>query len=452
MIPRYLIVGRPNVGKSTLFRRLTGRSALIGAEPGSTRDFLEAPLHPLRSAVVVDTGGVEWAKTPDSLSAKIAAKVKGLLSSNETGEILWVTDARSGVLPGDREWGMFLKKSGKNIWVVVNKCDQPHSAAAQCAPFFALGFDKVYPVSALHGFGIDDLLRDLDAETPRATPSIEIPSGKSGAGVRVVLVGRPNVGKSLLFNRLVGEDRQIVDETPGTTRDVVEKVLPQGMVLLDTAGIRKHRKAPNPEEERSEKWSLESIQRAHAVLFVLDAQRGIEQQDVRVADSVAQAFRFTVIVVNKWDAKPKGLEQSAVVREIRRRFRFLDEAPVFFTSALKGTGVDRLLPAVLKGVCEARQKFPTARLNRILREAVALHPPKGKPSPKFFYVTQRSGAPPVFEIFSRHTDALPRAYLRYLKQSFQSALGLKHLPLKLTFRESRRSPSKALSGGERKKT
>jgi len=472
------IVGRPNVGKSALFNRLVGRRiAIVHDQPGVTRDRIsaEAEWHG-RSFTLVDTGGIGLLRGEKADDPIVAAAVQQVQIAIESATvILFVGDAREGVMPLDREVAGRLRASGKPVLVVANKVDaQTHEPAA--AEFAELGFDLVFPVSAIHGRGIGPLLESAVALLPSTSSAARGAEAAGGDALKLAIIGRPNVGKSSIINTLTQSERVIVTPVPGTTRDSVDVPFEaetdgvrQRYVLIDTAGIRKERRIDNSIEFFSVKRAEDSIRRSDLVVFVLDAESGILEQDKKVADKIVAAHKACVVVVNKWDlmepvvAKAREDELQRRVRRERRRdapkvlttlgefgewvqehLFFLDYAPVIFTSAKSGFHLDRLLEAIRYVAAQLRQSIPTALLNRTLQEAVERRPPVSAAGHflKFFYATQLQQAPPTFLLFVNRDELFSEPYRKYLAGQLRRAFGFEGCPIVL---ECRARPKKVES-------
>jgi len=433
-LPVVAIIGRPNVGKSTLFNRLVGgRKAIVHDEPGVTRDRLDATVTWRgRSFILSDTGGFE----PDvtmGLTALVGVQVQRALQESDL--ILFVVDARGGVLPLDQEIGKRLRrKTRAPIILVLNKVDRP-SQEALTSDFFRLGFDDVLPISAEHGLGIAELA-DLvvDALSSVAT-------GSETTGIRVAVVGRPNVGKSSLVNRVLGQDRVIVSEAPGTTRDAIDTPFTyQGTsyVLIDTAGIRSKSKIRGSLERFSVHRALRAMERSDVALIVLDAPHGVTEQDAKISAYAQDVGCGAVLVVNKVDLMAPGADsEHQFVLQVRDRLRHLDYAPIVFVSALTGFHVAALL-SLLKTVAEERaRRIPTPEINTLVGQAVRKHPPPsgGKRPIRFHYATQAAGPPPTFLLFVSDPRAVPVLYRRYLVNQLREAFGLAGAPIRLVLKE-----------------
>src|SRR5581483_1831666 len=449
-LPAVVLAGRTNVGKSTLFNRLSGHGrAIISAEAGTTRDLNVARLsHEGRDFALVDSAGLDLAA--QQTEARLAtAQAAGAIAN--AALVIFVVDGRAGVGGADRELFDLVRAAGRPVIVAVNKIDHPGQDAA-VAEAYALGAAEVIAVSAAHGRGLDTLLDTVAAllPSPAGAPTAELPD------LRLGLVGRPNVGKSSLLNRLVGYERALVADRPGTTRDPVDVILEHdGKVLrlVDTAGIPRPTRVAGDLEQHSVQRAIETIRRADVLALVIDAVEGITDQDARIARLIDHNDRALMVVCNKWDAaRGAGKRVPAFVRHAHQRYPFLEYAPLIFTSALTGDGIRDLLPTALRAGEAWRAHFQTALLNRILAEALAaMDPPlvAGRRL-KLMYVTQVATSPPRLVFFSNLERELPAHYVRFLETRFRAALGLagSGTPLRLEFRRATRSTSQARSGEE----
>lgn len=452
-LPIVALVGRPNVGKSTLFNRLAGeRIAIVEDIPGTTRDRLYASAEwTSQPFVLVDTGGLDVASTekapqkslqPDSLSTSSRDYVREIrkqaeLAIDEADVVLFVVDAKDGVTAADRDVAEVLRRSGRPVVLVANKADNENRRQA-ALDFYELGLGDPYPISALHGTGTGDLLDAVVALLPEAEEEPE------SDAVKIAIVGRPNVGKSSLLNALLGQERSIVSAIPGTTRDAIDTQLAwdgQEIVLIDTAGIRRRGKVEPGIEKYSVLRALNAIQRADVVFLVVDALAGVTSQDTHVADFILEARKSVVVVVNKWDAVPDktGETMSQYTNEIRQRLNFMDYVPIEFVSALNRQRVDRLLPLALEVAGERRFRVATGELNRQLRGAMTTYPApsrKGKPL-KFLYATQPEVAPPTFVLFVNDPELVHFSYERFLENRIREMHPFKGTPIRLQFRRRR---------------
>ena len=452
--PVVALVGRPNVGKSTLFNRLAGeRLAVVDEVPGTTRDRLVAETEWNGVAFdVVDTGGIDPTsvtapgKQPLSVgSAQFIREIRrqAQMAVEDADAVLFLVDVENGVTPADREVADILRRyqrqrDGKPfppIVLAVNKCDSVERFA-EAAQFYELGLGDPYPISALHGTGTGDLLDALVDALPPAPPSDE-----EEDRVAIAIVGKPNVGKSSLLNRLLGEERAIVSPIAGTTRDAVDTYLTYDgtpITLIDTAGIRRRGRIAPGVEKYSVLRSFRAIQRADVALLVLDATTPISAQDAHIAGFVLEAWKSVVVVVNKWDAVEKDTyTMQAYIEEIRKKLHFLDYVPILFVSAKTGQRVHKLLPTALQ-VNEARlTRLPTSFVNRILQEAMDKHPPpsKGGRLLKIYFGSQVGVAPPTFVLQVNDPDLMHFSYQRYLENQFREAHPFPGTPIRLVLRK-----------------
>jgi GTPase len=438
--PVVMLTGRANVGKSTLFNRLVGAArAIISPIAGTTRDLNVATTsHEGCEFVVVDSGGLElYAREP----AAERAMDEALRALGAADLIVFVVDGRTGMLSGDEEALALVRQSGRQIIVAVNKVDNQRQEA-MAAEAWSLGVGSVTFISAAHGRGVEDLLEQICAHLParEAQP-------KLCPMLRLALIGRPNVGKSSLLNRLCGFSRALVDEHPGTTRDPVEVPLQVNghvLLLIDTAGVRRPARIEGELEHHAVGRAISAVRRADVLALVVDAAEGVTDQDARLARLVDSNDRALLVVCNKWDiASRTGRRVPAFVHEVRQRYPFLDLAPIVITSARTGDGVSQIVPAASRAGEAWRAEFRTVMLNRILAEAIAeLDPPlindrRLKP----MYVTQVATAPPRLAIFCNLDRDIPAHYVRFLASRFRAALGLETsgTPLRIEFRRAGRS-------------
>jgi GTP-binding protein len=444
------IVGRPNVGKSTLFNRLIGQPlAIVEDIPGTTRDRLYADTEwngiPF---TLVDTGGLEIGVAspsdqhtegkPPPLSvasphyvAQIRAQAKVAIA--EADAIIFMVDVIDGLVAGDEDVADVLRRSQKPLFLVANKADNQARREA-AVEFYALGLGDPYPISALHGTGTGDLLDDVVASFP-------VQEAEEIEAIKVAIVGRPNVGKSSLLNKLLGQERAIVSEIPGTTRDAIDTYLEwEGMpiVLIDTAGIRRRGHIERGIEQYSVLRALRAIQRADVVLLLIEAPEMVTAQDAHIAGYILEEARSVVVVANKWDLVEKDTyTMIEYTKRIRADLKFLDYVPVLFISALTGQRVNKVLPTALQVQKERLVRIPTSELNRIMMEAVAHHAPpsKGGKRLKFYYATQAGVDPPTFVFFVNDTRLVHFSYERYIENQLRKRYAFEGTPLRLSFRK-----------------
>ncbi len=433
-----VIVGRPNVGKSTLFNRLLGRrKALVHDLPGVTRDRNVALIERGDSTVqIVDTGGV-LGETEDLLTGLVEDQVNIAITGGDF--VLQVVDAKDGMLPLDRELARRLIQSGKRCALVVNKVDVP-AHLPRAAEFYALGLEPVFALSAEHGHGMEELWDFIDAGVADMGAGQTAPETSAPVDpIKVAIVGRPNVGKSSIMNRLLGEDRSLVSDIPGTTRDPVDSVIRTGdrdFVLVDTAGIRRKSKTGRGAEILSVILARRSLEQCHVALLVVDASQPPSHQDAHIAGLIEGARRGGILVLNKWDLVAGEESAKHVLEAFQEKLNFVDWLPVLRTSAKTKRHVDRILPHVETVYKRYAQAFPTAALNKSLADIVArVSPPsvQGKEF-KVRYATQTGQAPPILTLFTNSRFPPPDAYTRYLKNRLRETYDLEGSPLILKYR------------------
>jgi GTP-binding protein len=439
--PVITIVGRPNVGKSTLFNRLIGRrQSIVRDVPGVTRDRLYGEVAFDRwHATVVDTGGFD----PSPVEPLIDAVRRQVLAAIEEADlILFVLDARAGVTALDREIASVIRKSGRPVLLVANKIEGD-AQERELADLYELGFGDPLPVSAEHGRGVAEMLEAARARAPQVVEREPEPAavGPVEPTVPIAIVGRPNVGKSSLVNKLVGGERVLVHEEPGTTRDAVDTPFTyrgRRYVLIDTAGIRRKGRVREPLEKLAVVMALRSLERCRVAVVLIDATEGITAQDAHIAGYANEAGRATVIAVNKWDLVPPGMVRRAeVVEQIRDRLPFLDYAPVCFTSAVTGEGLPELFDLVDRVAAEARRRVPAAVVRDELLRAIERRPITLEGVP----LTIQSGAqvgvePPIFVVRVNRPAGIHFSYERYLVNSLRRAFGFTGSPIRLIFRKA----------------
>ncbi len=449
-LPVVAIVGRPNVGKSTLLNRVVGRRAAIVEErPGVTRDRKEVEADWLgRRFVLVDTGG--WLARGSVLDEKVSAQSERAIADADV--VVFVVDVVTGATEEDAQVAELLRRTEAPVLLVANKADNANREN-EMWDLLSLGLGEPFPVSALHGRGTGDLLdlvvghlpeqsdderaalvadHDPWAEEDAAVAAAAADGDGDEPGVAVAIVGRPNVGKSTLFNRLTGEDRSVVHDMPGTTRDTIDTVIdtPFGAIrLVDTAGMRRRAKVDEATEYYSLVRALQAVDEADVALLVIDSTEGVTGQDQRLAERVDAAGCPIVVVLNKWELL--DAEQRTDLRwQVSDKLRFVGEAPVLQVSALSGKGVHKLFPALETSVAAYHRRIPTSKVNAVLREAQMLHAAPG--GARVLYATQGAAEPPTFTLFVNRE--VPRTYLRYLERKLREAFDLGATPVKLRVR------------------
>jgi GTP-binding protein len=454
--PVVALVGRPNVGKSTLFNRLAEeRLAVVDAVPGTTRDRLMAEAQWAGVFfTIVDTGGIDPTQAgekrfgqPLSIgSAEYIEPIKAQaeIAIREADAVLFMTDAESGVTPADQEVAQILRKHQQlrngepwpPVILVVNKADNKQRRE-QAYQFYELGMGEPYPISALHGIGTGDLLDALVAVLPKAAEEEEDDS------IRIAIVGKPNVGKSSLLNRILGEERAIVSPIPGTTRDAVDTRLLYAdipITLIDTAGIRRRGRIEPGVEKYSVLRSMRAIERASVALLLLDATIGVTAQDAHIAGFILDAARSVVLLVNKWDAIPKdSYTMDRFTQTVRSELNFLPYAPLLYISAKTGERVDQVLPLALRVQEERLVRLTTSQLNQILQKAQDRHPAPSHAGRqlKIYYGTQVRSDPPTFLIYVNDPQLAHFTYLRYLENQVRDVYGFLGTPIRLVLRPRR---------------
>jgi GTP-binding protein len=433
MRPVIAIVGRPNVGKSTLFNRLTrSRDAIVANIPGLTRDrqYGDGQLGK-QHFIAIDTGGITGYE--DGIDHEMASQ--SLQAIEESDICLFLVDAKDGLTPDDNKIVDYLRKNNKNSYLLVNKIDglDPDQAMAD---FYSLGMADLFPITATHGRGVSSMLarvlKDFSDEDEAGT---EVVAAK---GIKIAIAGRPNVGKSTLVNRMLGEDRVVVFDEPGTTRDSVYIPFERRGVpytLIDTAGIRRRGKTKETVEKFSVVKALQAIQDANVVVLIVDARTGIVEQDLHLLGYVIETGRALVIALNKWDGM-ESADKDHIKTEIRRRFIFVDFARLHFISAKYGTGVGDLYKSIHKAYDSANKKLATNKLTQILQDAVLDHAPPMAAGRRIKLRYAHSGGhnPPIIVIHGKQTEKLPGHYSRYLEKTFRKRLKLEGTPIKIVLR------------------
>ena len=430
------IIGRPNVGKSTLFNRMTkSRRALVDPTPGVTRDrHYERVVWNDKLFILVDTGGIDD-NPEDAMAGHI--REQALAAIEEADIILFLMDGREGVTTADYEVVKLLRKTRKTIFHVVNKIDGPEREPEMLPQFYELGIENIWAVSAEHGYGFHTLMEDLCAPLKESQTDANLPENT----VKVAFFGRPNVGKSSMVNRILGESRMVVSEVSGTTRDSVDTLLRRdkyAYLLIDTAGIRRKGKTKEKLEKFSILKALSALERCDIAVVLIDADEGITEQDTKVIGYTQDQGRGLILLVNKWDIlQGDKKRQRKCMEEIGRSLPFVGFAPVLTVSALNGYGIKRLFPAIGSVHRQFTAHFPTAALNRLLRDAAEGHPPpiyKNKRL-KFYYTSQIGTCPPKFVIMTNSHKGVHFSYKRYLLNRYREGLGLDKVPLQILFKD-----------------
>lgn len=432
--PLVAIVGRPNVGKSTLFNRLAGQHiAIVEDIPGVTRDRHYADAFVLgREFVLIDTGGFD-PDSDDPMKAGITAQVR--LALDECDLVICVVDASVDPLPADREAVALLRDAGKPVIFVANKADSERRSHA-AGTYYELGLTELMPISALHGRGIGDLEEAIAERLPvvpeESGPDLDVP--------RVAIIGRPNAGKSSLVNQLCGEERQLVDDRPGTTMDSVDTLIERDdkrMILIDTAGIRRKRRVRKERgiEGLSVLQAIRSIERSDVVVLMVDAKAGVGEQDAKIAGLAEDRGRALVLVLNKVDLLDRDAQKKAMDRT-REILAYAPWAPLVTVSALKGSGINTLLGRIEDAVTEHRKRVSTAELNRFFEEVLERHPPPTMRhrAVRLYYVTQVSVSPPTFVVMTNEPRGVHFSYQRYVVNQIRKRFGFRGTPIRVRYR------------------
>jgi GTP-binding protein len=435
--PIIAIIGRPNVGKSRLFNRLLGkRVAIVEDEPGVTRDRNYALCNYLGNPfTVVDTGGLEPG-IRGGIMAQIRDQTKRAME--EADLLLFVMDGKEGITPVDQEILELLRHTSKPVFYVINKIDGPKSEK-KVYDFYRLGVDTFYPISAEHGYGVSELLEQvikvLPIPDPVADGSNELP--------KIAVVGRPNVGKSTLVNAILGEDRLLTSEIPGTTRDSIDTLVEykgRKYIFIDTAGIRRRGRIERGVEHYSVGRAIETLNRCDLALLLLDGQEGVVEQDTKIAGQILKLGKGCILLINKWDLREKEPQALEKIRsELGRRFPFLSYAPALFISAITGKKVPEIFTAIDRVMTAYIQRITTGDLNRFFEAIVKSHPPptyRGR-WVKLYYFTQAGTRPPVFVAFCNYPAGITASYLRYLENQLRATFGFAGVSVKILVRKKR---------------
>ncbi len=445
--PVLAIVGRPNVGKSTLFNRLVGfKKAVVHDRPGVTRDRLyEQTELQGRDVLVVDTGGFEPRTDSDLLAAM---RTQTLIAIEEASVIILVMDAQSGKTPADDEVAEILRRCETPVVVAINKVDGPRHEDLM-SDFWTLGFDELFPVSAEHGRGIFEVVDRALAHLPEAPPVEMTDDGQESQGedapIKVAVIGRPNIGKSTLINQLLGENRHVVDDQPGTTMGPVDSSLMVGdreIILMDTAGVRRRSRIGDRLERFVSLRAIRAIERCHITLLMIDGTIGLTDQDARLAQLVIERGRGLILLVNKWDLikDVEDINSKVIDDQIYLKMPHASWSPYLFISAKTGKGLKRLFPIVESVFKEMNRRVPTPQLNRFLTTALDEHtPPQRHHHPvRIYYMAQTRVRPPTFVFFSNTPEGIKPAYRRYLANRLRHHYGFGGTPLRLHFKPRRK--------------
>lgn len=441
--PIVALIGRPNVGKSSLFNRITkSRKALVDATPGVTRDrHYDRVVWDEKSFILIDTGGID--DNPEDLLVN-HIREQAMAAIGEADIILFLMDARQGVTPADHEVVEILRRTEKPIFHVVNKIDSPKQELEYLSQFYELGIEELWSLSAEHSFGFQGLMDGLCNIISKQEIDLSLPEDT----VKVAFFGRPNVGKSSMINKILGEERMVVSEISGTTRDSVDTLLTHGKysyLLIDTAGIRRKGKTKEKLEKFSILKSLGALNKCDIAVVLLDAGEGITEQDTKVIGYALEHGRGLIIVVNKWDLLQGDKKlQDRVLSEVGRLLPFLGFAPILTASAVTGYGIKRLFPVVGSVYRQYTATFPTSALNRLLRDAVETHSPPiyRNKRLKFYYTSQIGTRPPRFVVMTNSSKGIHFSYQRYLINKFREGLDLDKVPVQLIFKDKSGQRSK----------
>ncbi|AOZ06946.1 ribosome biogenesis GTPase Der [Cupriavidus malaysiensis] len=439
MKPVIALVGRPNVGKSTLFNRMTrSRDALVADLPGLTRDrhYGEGRIGG-RPFIVIDTGGFEPV-AKDGIMAEMAKQTRQAVV--EADVVIFLVDGRLGLAPQDRVIADYLRKTGRRVMLAVNKAEgMKYTSVA--ADFYELGMGDPYAISSTHGDGVRELVDEALEIAVQERPELAETDDAGARGTKIAIVGRPNVGKSTLVNTLIGEERVIAFDMPGTTRDAIYVEFERGgkpYTLIDTAGLRRRGKVFEAIEKFSVVKTLQSIDDANVVVLLLDAQQDVSDQDAHIAGFVVESGRALVVGVNKWDGLD-GHARDRIKHDLQRKLQFLDFANFHFISARERSGIGALMRSVDEAYAAAMIKMPTPRLTRVLEEAVQFQQPRrvGATRPKLRYAHQGGSNPPIIVVHGNSLSGVPETYRRYLENRFRAAFNLKGTPLRIEFRTNK---------------
>ncbi|MCK9478082.1 MAG: ribosome biogenesis GTPase Der [Firmicutes bacterium] len=434
--PIVAIVGRPNVGKSTLFNKIVGkRISIVDDTPGVTRDRIYSDSSwSGKNFVLIDTGGIER-DSKEQFSHQIISQAQAAIDSADV--IVFVSDIREGVTSSDKDVALLLQKSGKPVVLSCNKADTPGKPPVEMYDFYSLGLGEPYLVSAIHGMGIGDLLDEVIRHFPE-----EVADEQEDDTINVAVIGKPNVGKSSLINYILGHERVIVSETAGTTRDAIDTYYTHGddkYLFIDTAGMRKRGKIDDNIERYSVIRSLSAVDRANVVIIMIDANEGVTEQDTKIAGYAHENGKGCIIAVNKWDQIEKETQTMDNFRlNVQKGFSFMMYAPVMFISAKTGQRVEKLFDMIKHVADQNSMRITTGMLNDVINEAVArVQPPSDKGRRlKIYYATQPSTRPPTFVFFVNEKKLMHFSYLRYLENRLRETFGFEGTPIRFITRES----------------
>ncbi|MDL1970841.1 MAG: ribosome biogenesis GTPase Der [Candidatus Desulfofervidaceae bacterium] len=435
--PVIALVGRPNVGKSTLFNRLAHRAkAIVDNIPGVTRDRLYADIDwEGRPITIVDTGGFAPPDEETPILPQVVAQCQKAMQ--EADVIIFMTDARSGLMPVDKELMRYLRQLQKPFLVAVNKIDSEKQEEL-LYDFYALGIEKLWPISAIHGHGIYELMSEVVNLIP-TEEALETEEKVAAKAIKVALVGRPNVGKSFLFNQLIGDERSVVSDIPGTTRDTIDTLLQfkdKTYLFMDTAGLRRKSRIKFRLEKFSVRRALRAIENTDIALVIIEAPEGITDQDLKIIGYTLEHGKCVLVGVNKWDLMPTSAKfETEYIEAVRSRLKFAPFIPIITFSALKKEGIEKLFPLFDTLFQEYVFRVSTGRLNRFLEDILAKYQlPFYRNRPvKFYYAAQVKVKPPTFVFFTNYPQAVPENYKRYLMKGLRQ-LGFRHVPIRLIFR------------------
>ena len=432
-LPIIAIVGRPNVGKSTLFNRIAGRRiAIVSDIPGTTRDRVSIDtVWNDKKFILVDTAGVENQPHDQLMWDQISSQVE--IAIEQSDLIIFTVDSSEDITDSDREISQMLRKINKPIIMAVNKVDTPEKRN-YVHNFYSLGFDNLLPISAYHNLGIDDLINESFNYLDYTNDDNE-----KNDSIRVAISGRPNVGKSALFNSIIDSKRSIVSEVAGTTRDMIDYELilkEKKLTFLDTAGLRKRGKIENGIEKYSSLRTIRAIEMSHISLIVLDASELITSQDSHIIGYIKDPNRATIIIVNKWDLAPKlQLKKDEIKNLIIEKLNFIPNTPILFTSAINNSGVSKIFDSIFQVYSEFNKRIPSSEINKIIFEAMGKNPLPGfgRKRPRIYRCIQKKVAPPSFDIITKNPELIHFSYRRYLENIIRNRYGFIGSPIKLSF-------------------